>query len=147
LKREDDQKWMFMFNLAKAYYDKYKNSDISYYFRTINGYDYEFKGKKLGVWLHHQKYLHSINSLDYYRTVKLDELHISWNLNEDLWDYMYNYAFKYFEKHGNSNIPYDFVTTNGYERDINGNIYLGLWIKEQKTVWRSLPLDKKTNCL
>ena len=56
-------------------------------------------------------------------------------LNERLtmtWDKYYEYAKKYYEKHGNLEVPFNFKTNNGYEKDDNGKINLGTWISTQR---------------
>ena len=44
------------------------------------------------------------------------------------WDEMYELALKYYEKHGNLNIPVKFKTNNGYEYDKDGKFNLGEWL-------------------
>ena len=51
-------KWMNMYNLAKTYYEYYGNLKIPYSFKTINGYEYDETGIKLGVWIRSQRQLY-----------------------------------------------------------------------------------------
>ena len=56
-------------------------------------------------------------------------------LNERLtmtWDKYYEYAKKYYEKHGNLEVQFNFKTNNVYEKDDNGKINLGTWISTQR---------------
>lgn len=47
------------------------------------------------------------------------------------WEKMYEYAKKYYNHHGNLEVPHDFKTNNGYEYDKDGELDLGYWITKQ----------------
>ena len=51
------------------------------------------------------------------------------------WEDWYELAQKYFEYHGNLNVPFNFRTFNGYEYDEKG-VTLGYWINQQRAVKR-----------
>ena len=48
------------------------------------------------------------------------------------WYKMYEYAKIYYEHHGNLEVPKGFKTNNGWERDTDGKINLGMWISNQR---------------
>jgi len=47
--------WNEMYKLAREYYNNYNNLNVSYKFKTIDGYNYDENGKKLGIWIKHQR--------------------------------------------------------------------------------------------
>ena len=57
------------------------------------------------------------------------------------WEEMYEYAKQYYEKHGNLEVPYTFITVNGYDYDSKGNIKLGMWISGQK--YKTDPISER----
>ena len=48
------------------------------------------------------------------------------------WERIYEYACKYYEHHGNLEVPQKFKTSNGFEYDEEGKINLGSWIANQR---------------
>ena len=48
------------------------------------------------------------------------------------WYKMYEYAKIYYECHGDLEVPKGFKTNNGWERDTDGKINLGMWISNQR---------------
>ena len=50
-----EEKWSAYYNLAKAYYEHHGNLEIPGNFKTINGYEYDENGIKLGNWISNQK--------------------------------------------------------------------------------------------
>ena len=49
-----------------------------------------------------------------------------------IWDEIYEYAKKYYEHHGNLEVPARFKTNDGFTRDDNGIINLGFWVFTQR---------------
>lgn len=47
--------WLKNYNLAKSYYQHNGNLQIPENFKTINGYEYDEKGIKLGIWIKNQR--------------------------------------------------------------------------------------------
>ena len=52
---KSEEKWMRFYNLAKEYYQYHHNLDIEGKFITVNGYEYDEKGEKLGRWIRTQR--------------------------------------------------------------------------------------------
>lgn len=53
--RDTMETWMDKYKLAKDYFNHYGNLEISKYFKTINGYEYDEKGISLGMWINNQR--------------------------------------------------------------------------------------------
>ncbi len=51
------------------------------------------------------------------------------------WPDMYMLAKAYYEHHGNLNIPFNFKTVNGYEKNEKG-VKLGEWINTQRAAYK-----------
>ena len=61
------------------------------------------------------------------------------------WERMYEYACKYYEHHGNLEVPAKFKTNNGFSYDEEGKIKLGKWIANQRI--RVLPESERGQLL
>jgi len=126
-----EHSWNKYYELAEAYFKHHGNLNISKDFKTINGYEYDEKGIKLGNWINYQRQVYNDSKLLSERKDKLEEIGMIWNILEDSWNKYYELAEAYFKHHGNLNIPGDFKTINGYEYDENG-FNLGNWIGTQR---------------
>ena len=125
--------WNIMYDLAKKYYEHYGNLKIPRSFKTVNGYETDEKGYKLGVWITTQKTNYNKSILSEDRIKKLEKIGMMFeNVNDDTWNKMYELAKKYYEHYDNLKIPKMFKTINGYEIDEKG-YNLGVWIATQKT--------------
>ena len=125
--------WNKMYDLAKKYYEHHGNLKISHSFKTINGYETDEKGYKLGFWISKQRINYKNGTLSEDRIEKLEEIGMIFeNVYKDTWNMMYKLAKKYYEHYDNLKIPNRFKTINGYEIDEKG-YNLGVWIATQKT--------------
>ena len=52
---KDELEWNKNYQLALIYYQHYKNSEVKYNFKTINGYEYDDSGVALGHWISKQR--------------------------------------------------------------------------------------------
>ena len=131
--------WEDKYNLAKAYYEHHGNLKIPYKFKTINGYEYDENGVKLGNWICRQRQAFKGKGKSTINKEKIDLLRqIGMNFGDvhmTKWMNMYNLAKAYYEHHGNLKIPVTFKTINGYEYDETG-IKLGGWIALQGQTYR-----------
>ena len=134
-----ETKWQNMYELAKKYYKHYGNSVIPYKFITINGYEYNEDGVRLGKWLYSQRKYYDNFSDD--RKKLLDNIGLSLDINI-IWQKVYELAKNYYEHYGNLLIPWKFKTTNGYEYDEKG-VKLGVWINTQRKKYDDLSVEKK----
>lgn len=55
------------------------------------------------------------------RIVQLDALHMIWDVPDYLWEQNFAEAMTYYREHGDLDIPYNYISTNG--------IKLGVWIR------------------
>ena len=132
--------WLEKYNLAKAYYEHHGNLEIPGRFETINGYEYQEGGLKLGKWLRTQRlaYKGKGNSkLTQERVELLEKIRMRWeNIDQmDTWLEKYNLAKAYYEHHGNLEIPDRFETVNGYEYQ-EGGLKLGKWLRNQRQAYK-----------
>ena len=125
----DDLQWNKNYELAKVYYEHSGNLEISKRFKTLNGYEYDETGVNLGAWLNTQR----INkNLSKERKKLLINIGMRFEGYNDLqWNKNYELAKKYYEYHGNLEIPKNFKTLNGYEYDEDG-VGLGVWLARQR---------------
>lgn len=135
-----DTTWMQIYNLAKNYYEHYGDLLIPRNFKTINGYEYNEKGIKLGVWLNTQR-VH-FNSMKSERKELLEKIDFTMNAFETKWQKMYELAKIYYEHYGDLLIPRKFRTLNGYEYSENG-VNLGFWIGTQKSNYDKFSEERK----
>ena len=132
-------KWDQMYDLAKKYFAHYHNLEVPYNFITINGYDRDVNGDKLGVWISTQRFKYSNNTLSSEKIAKLELINMRFssikNVKPD-WDQMYDLTLNYYEHFGNLDVPADFKTLNGYEYNEKG-FKLKNWIINQTTKIKS----------
>ncbi len=60
----DDYKWDYMYGLLISYYNKYGNTNVPVYYKTLNE-------EKLGKWVYTQRHVYKINKLSEERRKKL----------------------------------------------------------------------------
>lgn len=124
--------WEEIYDYAKKYYEHYGNLEIKKRFKTNNGYEYsEFGTINLGQWISNQRLRITPESE---QGQKLLQIGMRFdNIKSTLsWEEMYEYVKKYYEYHGNLEVPYNFKTNNGYEYSKDGKINLGTWISTQR---------------
>ena len=79
----NDDTWNMMYELAKKYYKHYGDLKISRKFKTINGYDTDENGYKLGVWISWQRVKYKTGTLSEDKIKKLEEIGMMWNIRKD----------------------------------------------------------------
>ena len=128
--------WEDKYELAKAYYEHHGNLEVPDNFKTINGYEFDENGEKLGKWIGQQRQAYKgKQKITPERIKKLEEIGMIWDLTKDKWMNNYNLAKIYYEHHGNLEMPQNFKTINGYEFDEKG-IKLGGWITTQRQAYK-----------
>ena len=127
-----NENWYTYYYALKGYYDKYGNINISRNYVTEDGL-------KLGHWLHNQKQAYrgnSTNIITIERVELLNKLGMLWDVNDKNW-YTYFYALeKYYDKHGNIDISYNYVTEDG--------LMLGSWLCNQRQSYKGNGTSKIT---
>ncbi len=133
----DYNRWSRMYPLVKIYYDYYGNLDIQSDFKTKNGYERDDDGEYVGAWIRDLRTYYNgkgIVSLDKDKIEKLNAIGMIWDVYQYRWNKMYLLAKIYYDYHGDLDIPNDFKTKNGYERDDDG-VSLGTWIRDLRSVY------------
>ena len=137
--------WNKMYNFAKKYYEHHGNLEIIFHFKTKDGFTYDDDGITLGRWISTQRIYYQKNKLSKDKQEKLEKIGMIFEtlLEKKGWYTWYQYACKYYEHHGNSDIIQNFKTKDGINYDENG-INLGMWISTQRTSFRNgnLSLDR-----
>ncbi len=123
--------WEDWYELAQKYYNYHGNLNVPERYKTTNGYEYDENSLNLGKWISHQRTSKKNGILGQEREEKLLAIGMVFDALEVQWQEMYNLAKKYYEYHGNLNVPANFKTINGYEYDENG-LNLRIWISTQR---------------
>ena len=128
--------WDFMYKLATAYYNHYKNLEVKREFVTKDGITMDSDGYNLRRWVSRQRVYYKNNKLSQEQIDKLEAIGMKWNLEVSYksWDESYQLALEYFNENGNLNIRTDYVTEDGYN--------LGAWIYLQR---KNFSKDKLTD--
>ena len=122
--------WEEMYEYAKKYYEHYKDLEVPIKFKTNDGFTRDDNGKiNLGAWLQNQKY---IISPDSEREKLLMQIGMHFERKNISWEEMYEYAKKYYEHYGNLDVQYKFKTNDGFTKNDDGKINLGIWILSQR---------------
>ena len=139
--KDFDNVWINKYNLAKLYYEHHGNLDVPVGFKTDDGYTYNENGKvNLYNWISTQRKAfagggHAKITAD--RKKMLERIGMKFEVKKLLsWDDMYNYAKKYYEHHGNLDVPTKFKTDDGHTYNENGTINLGIWISNQRQAYK-----------
>lgn len=125
-----DEQWNQFYELAKIYYEHYKNLKMPRAFKTTNGIDYNKDGFNLWQWINNQRAKY--NTLSEERKTKLLKIGFVESVYDERWDQFYKLAKVYYEHNGNLEISSNFKTNDGYTYDENGFANLGKWINNQR---------------
>lgn len=113
-----DTKWEEAYALAAVYAEENGNLDIPKTYTTASG-------KKLGVWLSNQLRSYQSGALSPEQVERLEKIGMCWgNRKERQWNETYQAAKRYFEAHGDLNVPISYVSPEGYP--------LGQWLRRQR---------------
>ena len=124
--------WNKKYELAKNYYEHHGNLEITSRFKTINGYEYDENGIRLGAWIESQRKSYKNELMDLNRQKLLEKIGMRFDAKREMgWAKKYELAKIYYEHHGNLEIPFSFKTFDGINYDKNG-IALGDWINKQR---------------
>ena len=113
-----DAKWERFYAEAALYYERHGN--LAFVKRYVTD-----TGIRLGAWLENQRAAYQEGTLTPDRIARLEAIGMEWGgRNERQWQEAYAAAKRYFAQHGDLNIPYDYVTPEGFR--------LGQWIVRQR---------------
>ena len=87
-------------------------------------------GMALGVWLGSQRAAYKEGTLTAAQIEKLEALGVDWaNRNDRKWQTAYDAAVKYYNAHGNIDVPTEYIDEDG--------ILLGKWVSRQRYAWQN----------
>ena len=113
-----DAKWERFYAEAALYYERHGN--LAFVKRYVTD-----TGIRLGAWLENQRAAYQEGTLTPDRIARLEAIGMEWGgRNERQWQEAYAAAKRYFAQHGDLNVPYDYVTPEGFR--------LGQWIVRQR---------------
>ena len=113
-----DAKWEMVYALAAAYYEENGNLNIPRFYVTATG-------ERLGQWVASQQWAYPKGKLTDEQVERLNRIGMYWgNRNDRQWNEGYQEAKRYFDAHGDLNVPADYVSPSGYN--------LGNWVKRQR---------------
>ena len=126
-----DTQWEQAFALAAAYAEKNGNLDIPRSYKTADG-------KTLGAWLQYQQKAYEEGGLTSEQIDRLESIGIHWgNRYDRQWNEVYQAAQRYFEAHGNLEVPAAYISPEGYA--------LGKWVRRQQYAFQNP--DKSSSVL
>lgn len=113
--------WEHYFSEASIYYAEHGDLNVPKLYTTPGGLS-------LGVWLITQRRVREgqiQGNLTQQQIARLDSIGMVWgNRNDRQWNEGYQEAKRYFDAHGDLNVPADYVSPSGYN--------LGNWVKRQR---------------
>lgn len=110
--------WEHYFSEASIYYAEHGNLNIPRSYVTA-------AGERLGQWVASQQWAYPKGKLTDEQVERLNRIGMYWgNRNDRQWNEGYQEAKRYFDAHGNLNVPADYVSPGGYN--------LGNWVKQQR---------------
>lgn len=113
-----DAKWEKAYALAAAYYEENGNLNIPRSYVTA-------AGERLGQWVASQQWAYPKGKLTDEQVERLTRIGMYWgNRNDRQWNEGYQEAKRYFDAHGDLNVPAEYVSPGGYN--------LGNWVKRQR---------------
>ena len=137
--------WELNYSLAKIYFEKYGDLEISKKFKTLNGIDEDENGYSLGIWLINQRQMYKKGKLSKERIELLKQIGMRFETrdNDEVWTQMYTLAKKHFEKYGSlERITSRYKTLNGIDKCENG-YNLGQWQSWQRQMYKISKLSKE----
>ena len=124
--------WDEMYEYAKIYYEHHGNLEVPKFFKTNDGYTRSDNGTiNLGTWISTQRQKCNPESEHGQKLLSIG-MRFENKRSTLSWDEMYEYAKIYYEHYGNLEVPAKFKTNDGYTKDDNGTINLGMWVAKQR---------------
>ena len=110
--------WEQNYAAATQYYLEHGDLEVPIKYETPSGFG-------LGVWLGAQRAAHKAGELPQEQVERLDALGMDWtNRNDRKWQAAYDAAARYYQAHGDLNVPSEYVTPDG--------VLLGKWVARQR---------------
>ena len=120
--------WQEGYRNALEYSKTHGNLYVPAAFITESGY-------KLGAWLNNQRAKYKSGKISREHTEILENIGMTWNLQEAKWYEGYSNAHAYFRQHKNLNVTQDYVTEDGFS--------LGNWLSTQRKSYKKHKLSNE----
>ena len=123
-----DAKWERCYAEAVAYYEQHGNLAFPKKYVTESGI-------RLGPWLENQRAAYQNGTLSPDKIRRLEAIGMEWGgRNDRQWRQAYEAARRYFQRYGDLNVPYQYVSPEG--------IRLGNWIVRQRVAYKGSYADQ-----
>ena len=117
-----DSRWEYCYAEAAAYYEQHGNLDFPKHYVTESGL-------RLGQWLKNQRASYLEGELADDKAQRLEAIGMLWESRKDRqWRQAYEAAKRYFQSHGDLEVPYEYVTPDG--------LRLGQWVVRQRMAYK-----------
>ena len=117
-----DSRWERCYAEAAAYYERYGNLEFPKHYVAESGL-------RLGAWLENQRIAYLKGELPADKAARLEAIGMLWEgRNDRQWQETYAAARRYFRQHGNLDVPYDYVSPEGFR--------LGQWVVRQRMAYK-----------
>ena len=117
-----DSRWEYCYAEAAAYYEQHGNLDFPKHYVTESGL-------RLGQWLKNQRASYLEGELADDKAQRLEAIGMLWeSRNDRQWRQAYEAAKRYFQSHGDLEVPYEYVTPDG--------LRLGQWVVRQRMAYK-----------
>lgn len=127
MRNKQNDKWNFMYSLAKEYYIQNGNLLIENNY-TVYNHETQYN---LGLWIANQRRNYKKSKLSEERINLLNEIEMVWDVFDANWEFMYGLAKEFYKEYKDLLIP------NSYTVVKNGITYnLGTWIFTQKNNYK-----------
>ena len=117
-----DSRWERCYAEAAAYYKQHGNLAFPKHYVTESGL-------RLGPWLENQRASYLKGELPEDKIQRLEAIGMMWEgRNDRQWRQAYEAAKRYFQNHGDLEVPYEYVTPDG--------LRLGQWVVRQRMTYK-----------
>mgnify|MGYP004500090267 FL=1 len=115
--------WEQSYAAATRYYLEHGDLEIPVKYVTPDG-------MALGVWLGSQRTAYKDNDLKPEQVARLEAIGVDWtNRNDRRWQQAYEVAERYYQEHGDLDVPSEYVSPDG--------VLLGKWISRQRYAYQN----------
>ena len=119
--KDGDWKWKNGYAAAKEYYDRNGHLAVPFVYESPSGF-------KLGYWISGQREQYQKGELRQNRIDQLEAIGMKWDAPSAHWEQKYQEARRYYQEHGDLNVPTRYKTDSGFN--------LGAWIRNLRQARR-----------
>ena len=128
-----DARWERCYAEATAYYEQH--GDLAFPKKYVTE-----SGVRLGPWLENQRIAYLKGELSADKAARLEAIGMLWEgRNDRQWRQAYEAARRYFQKHGDLEVPYDYTAPDG--------LRLGQWVVRQRMAYKGTLSGKNRKVL